>query len=592
MLMMADKPLGNVAPNGDSAYPWRALASEPQFSILGAESVAGQWTRLEFAIRTKPPISAPAALWLDLGRGFSNGRKIEIFPDASGRAQVTFRAPVGLKALRLDPVGAICVFSIDRLTIRPMSSVRVFLDVLARELATGPVELLRKVWRALRDTRAVAGPTLRRSLMASLDRNVQGYGFLPDYDALENVHRGKSAISSGGLDARGDLLRRYADDLFARAARKSSENEAYVARSADAVEANLLPVQAIAFYLPQFHPIPENDRWWGKGFTEWTNVTNAVPQFIGHYQPHMPVDLGYYDLRVPEVMQQQVEMARHYGIYGFCFHYYWFGGKRLLELPIERFLSDPHLDLHFCFCWANENWTRRWDGLENEVLIAQQHSPQDDIALVDSMMAAFRDPRYIRIDDKPVLVVYRATLLPDAAATVVRWRQRAVQQGLAGLYLIAAKAFDVKDPRRLGFDAAVQFPPHQARLPNISGEVDLVNPNFKGSVHRYEDLVKAFAQTPANSYLTYRTVVPGWDNEARKPGAGRCLAGANPELYESWITAAAQATQRHRQEERLLFINAWNEWAEGAHLEPDRRNGYAYLQATANALRGLSSDAG
>ena len=305
----------------------------------------------------------------------------------------------------------------------------------------------------------------------------------------------------------------------------------------------------------------------------------------------MPVDLGYYDLRVPEVMQQQVEMARHYGLYGFCFHYYWFGGKRLLELPIERFVSDPHLDLHFCFCWANENWTRRWDGLENEVLIAQQHSPQDDIALVDSMMVAFRDPRYIRIDDKPVLVVYRATLLPDAAATVVRWRQRAVQHGLAGLYLIAAKAFDVKDPRRLGFDAAVQFSAPPGKVAEYQRRGRPGQPQFQGigaSIRGSGESLRAGAGRLLPDISDRRA---GLGQRGRKPGAGRCLAGASPELYESWITAAAQATQRHRREERLLFINAWNEWAEGAHLEPDRRNGYAYLQATANALRRLSSDA-
>src|SRR5579862_4160451 len=261
-----------------------------------------------------------------------------------------------------------------------------------------------------------------------------------------------------------------------------------VPRMAGNLDADRLAIKAVAFYLPQFHRIAENDEWWGAGFTEWTNVTKALPQFVGHYQPQLPGDLGFYDLRVPEVMREQVRLARQYGLYGFCFHYYWFSGRRLLERPLEQFLADRSLDIRFCLCWANENWTRRWDGSSGEVLLAQNYSPDDDLAFIDAVAPILRDDRYITVDGKPLLIVYRASLLPNAAKTAKRWRRRAAELGLPGLYLVAARSFDVADPRPFKFDASVDFPPHRFGASDITARCELLNPGYAGHVHSYEEI--------------------------------------------------------------------------------------------------------
>ena len=353
-------------------------------------------------------------------------------------------------------------------------------------------------------------------------------------------------------------------------------------------------IKAIAFYLPQFHPIPENDRWWGKGFTEWHNVARGQPQFPGHYQPHLPGELGFYDLRVVDVQRRQIELAKAYGLHGFCYHHYWFGGRRLLRRPVDQVLANPDLDFPFCLCWANENWTRRWDGRDSEILIAQQHSPDDDLDFIRDIEGALGDARYIHVDGRPLLVVYRPDLLPDAKATAERWRAYRRTAGLTDLFLVAAQSFDRSNPIELGFDAALEFAPNNMGAPRITAEVAGVHPDFTGTIYEYSYLVersRSYESPP--EYPLFRSVTPMWDNEARRPGRGTVFAGSTPSLYREWLENACRHTiERIGADKPFVFINAWNEWAEGAHLEPDRSYGYAYLQATADALRKFPLDQG
>lgn len=350
-------------------------------------------------------------------------------------------------------------------------------------------------------------------------------------------------------------------------------------------------VRLIAFYLPQFHAIPENDHWWGPGFTEWTNVTKSLPLFEGHYQPRLPADLGFYDLANPDGLRRQAELARQFGIEGFCFHYYWFGGKRLLEKPLENLLADRTIDLPFCINWANENWTRRWDGLESEVLIRQRYSPEDDLAFAKAVAPLFEDPRYIRVGDRPLLLLYRPSELPDAAATLERWRGHFAERNLNPLILMT-QAFGDMDPRRYGFDGAVGFPPVGigTELPPLDPG-KLFDPMFGGYLRSYSGVARSALDGRSSEYRQYPGVCPDWDNSARRGPRASLLHGSTPERFGAWIEAAArQVMNVPEPEERIVFINAWNEWAEGAYLEPDQHYGCAYLAATLAALNRIADD--
>jgi hypothetical protein len=349
-------------------------------------------------------------------------------------------------------------------------------------------------------------------------------------------------------------------------------------------------VKAIAFYLPQFHPVPENDEWWGKGFTEWTNVTRATPQFAGHHQPQLPGELGFYDLRSDEVREQQARLAREHGIHGFCYYYYWFNGRRILERPLEMMLDAGTPDFPFCICWANENWTRRWDGLDDEVLLEQKHDEESDRAFIRDVLPILKDPRYIRIKGAPLLLVYRVDLLPDPVRTSASWRQACKEAGLGGIHLCAMESFGNSDPYASGFDSAAQFPPHRLQLRRAEDAVKDLNPQFTGRIYDYEWTVADEINAPPASYRRFRGVMTAWDNTARRGSASHIHVNSTPEAYEVWLRGIVDATRRDLPAgERLLFINAWNEWAEGAHLEPDQKFGRAYLEATRRALRGTSS---
>ena len=349
---------------------------------------------------------------------------------------------------------------------------------------------------------------------------------------------------------------------------------------------DLNKIKLIAFYLPQYHPIIENDIWWGTGFTDWNKVVSAKPNFAGHYQPHLPSDLGFYDLRVLEVMEKQAELAKKYGIYGFCFYYYWFGGKRLLEMPLERLLSTGKPDIPFCLCWANENWTRRWDGMENEILIAQSYD--DDVAVIKDVIRYMRHPNYIRIKGKPLFLVYRINLFPDIKKTVSVWREVCKKEGIGEIYLAMVNSFEnaVKnpDPGKYGFDASVEFPPHGFAVP-IPPPGEILNPDFKGVVSDYRETVLKYIKKEIPNHVHFRAVLPGWDNTPRRQNDGYIFHYSSPGAYQAWLERMIQITrEQNGPEERIIFINAWNEWGEGCHLEPDQRFGHAFLEATRNAL--------
>jgi glycosyltransferase involved in cell wall biosynthesis len=344
--------------------------------------------------------------------------------------------------------------------------------------------------------------------------------------------------------------------------------------------------RVIAFYLPQFHPIPENDAWWGKGFTEWTNVKPARPQFAGHYQPHVPDDyIGYYDLRDTAVMRKQVELAKQYGVEGFCFYAYWFAGHRLLETPVDNYTSDLTLDLPFCICWANENWSRRWDGLDQDVLIAQNYSPEDDVAFIVQMSKYLCDSRYIRVKDKPLLIVYRPNLLPSMQETAQRWRNWCRNNGIGEIYIAYVQSFEKVDPAVYGLDAAIEFPPNSSAPTDITDKTPALSTEFNGKVYDWRIFIKRTETYEAPTYTLFRGACPSWDNTARKKERGTIFAHSSPKQFERWLISTFTETRLRIQEpeQRLIFINAWNEWAEGAHLEPDLRYGYAWLQAVRDA---------
>jgi len=345
-------------------------------------------------------------------------------------------------------------------------------------------------------------------------------------------------------------------------------------------------IRLIAFYLPQYHPIPENDRWWGKGFTDWTNVAKARPNYAGHYQPHIPADLGFYDLRVEEVSEQQAELAKRYGLYGFCYFYYWFAGRRLLDLPLERLVEKNKPNYPFCIAWANENWTRTWDGLEHEVLIGQEHSDDDDRAVILDMIHYLRHPNYITIKGKPLLLVYRINLFPDIRRTTEIWREQCRREGIGEIYLAVIESFDSPPttvvPAEFGFDASVEFPPHGVVA--LIEPPPLLNSDFEGVVHDYPEVLLKYLQFNIPNYVRFRSVMPSWDNTPRRQNDSQIWEHARPGAYQAWLEAILEDIhEQHFGEERIVFINAWNEWGEGNHLEPDKRYGHQFLEATRNA---------
>lgn len=353
-------------------------------------------------------------------------------------------------------------------------------------------------------------------------------------------------------------------------------------------------VRAIAFYLPQFHPFAQNDEWWGKGFTEWANVGKARPLFPGHHQPHCPIHLGYYDLRVPQIMQEQARLARNYGVSGFAYYFYWFAGQLLMETPLEAMLADPAVDLPFCMIWANENWTRRWDGLDQEVLIAQDHSLEDSRAMLGYLRKFMEDDRYIRVNGKPLFIIYRAAIIPDFAETLKMWRAEAMRMGLGDLYVVSAQTFGHTHPQDLGLDAAIEFPPHGIISSEVSRLIPGLAKDFQGGIYGYPEVVSNATRQDEPDYTLFRTCMLSWDNTARRNLRASVFSDFSLTRYAQWLSCNVERVakdSRRSDDERLVFINAWNEWAEGSHLEPDQKHGFGYLEATRSVIRNYPKDA-
>ncbi len=340
-------------------------------------------------------------------------------------------------------------------------------------------------------------------------------------------------------------------------------------------------VQAVAFYLPQFHPVPENDEWWGRGFTEWTNVARARKRYPRHNQPRLPGELGFYDLRLPETRAAQAALARHGGIAAFCYWHYWFAGRQILERPFAEVLASGEPDFPFCLAWANQSWRGTWHGAPNRILVEQRYPGVDDErAHFETLLPAFHDPRYFRVDGRPLFYLYDPAGLPDAAGFVDRWRTWAERAGLPGLFLVG-QTFHGGRSSTADLDAFSIEPP-LARLGRSTLAVRLLRRIGIAPVHSYRRFSEALRfEIPGTTSIPM--VLPGWDNTPRTGARGVVLHGSRPELFRAQVerAVASLAGKPHQ----LLFVKSWNEWAEGNYLEPDRRWGRAYLDALSVALR-------
>jgi hypothetical protein len=355
----------------------------------------------------------------------------------------------------------------------------------------------------------------------------------------------------------------------------------------------------LAFYLPQYHTFPENDAWWGRGFTEWTNVVKEKPRFSGHKQPQMPADLGFYDLRVEDTRLKQAEMARKHGVDGFVYYHYWFGGKRIMNEPFDLMRSNPREDFPFSLCWANETWTRAWDGQERNILIEQTYSESDDDKHIEFLLEAFADDRYIKIDGKPLFSIYRIGSHPEPGRFIDKLRARSAERSYGGVYLCGVKSSFSSEVNEkilsLDLDAFIDFQPNSEDFPTSSG----LKTNFytwlkKILPNNLYQIIKTNAS--ANKRIDYESFVdqkclkdldyfkrvypcvfPSWDNSARRKTA-TIIQNSDVKNFGKWLRHALTCVAKNPESEQIVFINAWNEWAEGCHLEPDVFDGHGYLE--------------
>lgn len=373
----------------------------------------------------------------------------------------------------------------------------------------------------------------------------------------------------------------------------------------------------IAMYFPQFHAIPENDAWWGKGFTDWENVKSASPQYHGHYQPRVSFDENYYDQSKLETLRWQVDLAKQYGVFGFCHYHYWFDGRQLLETPTNLILENRDIDFPFCLSWANETWSRRWDGRDHQILIQQTHPPNRERWKMhyDYLIRAWRDPRAIKVDNKPVFVIYRPQRINKIGEMLAFWRELARRDGLPGLYFVYQKQYELSNKYCLkSFDALFQFQPFEAINSPTTMDNSIRHSVFirlgRSLPERFQDILrgikaKLFKALTFHDYdATWKTITdiradqclttfPGafvdWDNAARYKGRATIFRGATPEKFATWLAKLVTGMPQRNLPENFIFLNAWNEWSEGAYLEPDQRYGYQYLEAVRTILAGQNA---
>lgn len=356
-------------------------------------------------------------------------------------------------------------------------------------------------------------------------------------------------------------------------------------------------MKTFAFYLPQFHPIAENDEWWGKGFTEWRNVAACKPRFPGHRQPQLPADLGFYDLRLDETRDAQAELAKAYGVDGFIYYHYWFNGKRLLEKPVEKLIQSD-IDFPFALCWANENWTRAWDGQEHQVLMQQVYSESDNQSHVDVISQYFADRRYIKINGRPLFLIYRPEKVLQLADFIDRLDQAAIMTGHPGAHVLGVKSLGngVQTEGAEKLAGIVDFQPSHADLVTGIGATSklaalakrvLPNKIYQAAKIRvsavkrvpYNAVVeRKRSQMKSGAYTHLPCVFPSWDNSPRRASA-LVIQNDDPESFTNWVRAARAYLQTRPEGDQILFVNAWNEWAEGCHLEPDLQLGHSFLAA-------------
>ncbi len=375
------------------------------------------------------------------------------------------------------------------------------------------------------------------------------------------------------------------------------DSSEFVPFDEDKYKPNVFDTKILTWYLPQFHQMEINNKFHGQGFTEWTNTTKMIPMFTNHYQPHIPYDVGYYDLTNIETFKRQIYLAKHYGIYGFCMHYYWFSGTRIMEKPLELFLEHKELDMPFCLSWAMDNWTTLWDGGNKEIMLEQKLEDGDEERFMNDILPYMKDSRYIKINDRPVFVIYHIDIFKKERMknAIHIFRKCAKQEGFSDLYIMVANAFDFdEDVEEWGADALVEFPLHQvAGLMNNYRPLGYLNPYYKGIIKSADSFIKSRKYLLKHKSKKYfRSALVSWDNSARKATSGAAIiTGLTPDTFKVWLKdIIEESRQIHTTEENIVFVNSWNEWAEGSHLEPDMKYGYAYLQVVKDVLEEYKGD--